>query len=189
MKKFLRVFTTYLAPVLIIGMVVAGCVVFLLDNLPYDDSALDVDLKQQKFVIDNTFLMNDTIGKTLSVESVKQGTNGYVEFEIASKAGGKVKYEIYLTKEDAEPEIDSKFVKIYLTDEKDNAIAGYDSASIPTYYDLRVSEIDPGARVLFSGSLKNKESRKFRFRIWTADTHELVAEEKIFSVKLNVGVK
>lgn len=189
MNKFLKWCATYLVPTFIIGVVVALCISFLLDNLPYDNSALDVDLEQEKFVINNTLLMNDTVGKTLSVENMKVGTNGYVEFEVASKADGKVKFEVYLTKEDADPEIDSKFVKVYLTDENDKAIAGFDSASIPTYYDLRVSEIDPSARVLYSGSLKNKESRKFKFRVWTADTYELTAETKIFSIKLGVGVK
>ena len=42
---------------------------------------------------------------------------------------------------------------------------------------------------LFSGYLKDKGSKKFKLRMWTADTYELSATTSIFSVKIDVNVK
>lgn len=189
MKKSFKRLATYLVPIFIICVVIVACVLFLLDNLPYTDDVLDVNLNQEKIVIDNTFVMNDAMGKMLSDDNENVGTNSYIEFEVTSTVDGKVKYEIYLSKEDAEPEISSKFVKVYLTDENDKAVTGFDVANIPTYYDLRVSDSNPSGRVLYSGVLKDKGSKKFRLRMWTSDTYEVTAETRMFSSILNVRVK
>lgn len=189
MKKVLDFFSTYFLPVIVIGTVVVGCVLFLLDNLPYDNSAINVDMDRQKIVISNSYLMSDELGKRISIDNAIDGTTGYVDFNVESKADGKVKYEIVLIKEDSEPEIDMKLVKVYLTDKNDKFLNNHKLSNIPTYYDLRVSDTDPSGKVLYSGYLKNKESQSFRLRMWTSDTHEIVAEKKIFAVKLKVNVK
>ena len=37
--------------------------------------------------------------------------------------------------------------------------------------------------------LKDKGSKKFKLRMWTADTYELTATTSIFSAKIDVNVK
>lgn len=189
MNKIWKSFSTYIIPVIIIGSVVVLCVLFLLDNLPYDDSALDVSMTQEKVVVNNELLMSDTLGKSISIDSNKNGTTGYVDIDIKSNADGKVKYEVVLVKEDATPEIDSKYVKVYVTNFNDEPFTEYNVSNIPTYYDLKVADTDPGAKVIYSGSLKNKGTAKIRVRMWVADTHEITAETMIFSTKLKVNVK
>lgn len=189
MKKFMNFISTYLLPVIIIGAVVVICVLFLLDNLPYDNNSLDVNLSREKVVISNKYLMSDELGKKISIDNEIKGTTGYVDFDIKSRVDGKLKYEIVLVNEPSDLDIDLKYVKVYLTDSNDKAFSNFDVANIPTYYDLRVSETDASGKVLYSGYLKNKGSQTFRLRMWTSDTHEIVAQQKMFSVKLKVNVK
>ena len=116
-------------------------------------------------------------------------TPGYLEFEVSSSIDRKVEYEKYLTKNDFELEVPPKFVKVYLTDENDVLIESVKSSKIPTYFDLKVSDINPSGRVLYSGNLKNKGSKKFKLRMWVADTYELTVDARNFSVNLNVKEK
>ncbi|MBO5121347.1 MAG: hypothetical protein J6C28_06660 [Bacilli bacterium] len=189
MKKFINIFSTYFLPVIVIGTVVIICILFLLANLPYDNNAINVELDRQKVVVSNGILMSDDLGKKISIDNTIDGTTGYVDFNIESKVDGKVKYEIVLVKEDSEPEIDMKFVKVHLTDINDNDLKNNKLSKIPTYYDLRVSDTDPSGKVVYSGYLKDKENQSFRLRMWVSDTYEIIAEKKIFAVKLKVNVK
>lgn len=189
MKNFNEIFRHLILPIIIIVSVIAVCAMFLMNNLPFNDSHLDVDLKDEKIVLNNSLLLTDTMGKNLNLDNLKVGTTGYTEFEIKSKVDEKIKFEVYLLKEDAEPEVPLQFIKVYLTDENDNVIDGFDGASVPTFYDLKVSNVNLNGKLLYSGSFKNKESKKFKLRMWVADTYELTPSESIFSVKLKVGVK
>ena len=189
MNKFFKSFSTYIVPLIVIGAVVVCCVLFLLENLPYDNSVLDVNISPKKVVVNNDLLMSDSLGKTISLDNYKNGTIGYVDIEIKSKADGKVKYEIILNKEEALSEVDSRFVKVYVTDFNDEALSGYTGSQVPTYFDLRVAETDPDAKVVYSGSLKNKGEVNVRVRMWVADTLEMSPESKIFSSIFSVNVK
>lgn len=179
----------YILPVLIVVVVVIVCILFLLDNIPRDSSALDVSVSRKKIILNNELLLTDSAGKLLTTDNNKIGTTGYIEFEVKSTVDEKVKYEIYLNKENADPELPVKFIKVYLTDENDVALNGYNVSNIPTYYDLRVSDIDPSGKLLYSGTLKDKNSKKFRLRMWVSDTYEITSDTKIFSTILNVKVK
>lgn len=189
MNKLWKSFSTYIFPVIIIGSVVVCCVLFLLDNLPYDNSALDVDISRKKVVVNNDLLMSDTLGKNISNDNYKNGTIGYADVVIKSKADGKVKFELVINKEEVISEVDPRFVKVYVTNFYDEPLKGYNGAQVPTYFDLKVAETDPSAKVLYSGSLKDKGEAKIRVRMWVADTLELTPETKIFSSIFSVNVK
>lgn len=189
MKKFFEWCKYYLLPILFVVGVIIVCILFLLDNLPHDDSDLTVDFSTEKIVINNDLLLTDAVGKNITAETTKVGTTGYAEFEVKSNVDSKIKYEIYLKKEDASPEIPVDFVKVYLTDENDKPLTELVNGACPTYFDLKVADNDLGGKLLYSGSFNNKESKKFKLRMWVADTYELKAETNIFSVKINVKVK
>lgn len=188
MKKIIEFCKYYFTPVLLVIAIIVICMVILLENLPFDNSALNVNLSTEKIVVNNELLLTDSAGKILSLENVKSGITGFVEFEVTSTVNKKVKYEIYLTKEDSEKEVSSKFVKVFLTDENDNAINGFDKASIPTYYDLSIAKGVSSGKLLYSGTLRNKATEKFKLRMWVADTYEMSLDGKMFSVKLNIDV-
>ena len=139
-------------------------------------------------VVSNSLPMTDVVGKTISIDNCIVGTTGYVEFEVKSMVDDKVKYEIYLTTESVNESIPLKFIKVFLSDEKDNALGYFDNDKLPTYYDLRLSTNDPSGRLIYSGYLSDKEKDKFKLRMWVADTYELTSNIKSFSVKLHVKI-
>lgn len=189
MKGFFREYRLIIIPIFLVVVVIVS-LSFILTNVSHDDNALSVDyLTENKIVVSNRLPMTDEVGKMISSTNNKDGVTGYLEFEVRSNTDDKVNYEVYLTKEDLDVEVSPKFVKVYLTDDNDVALGGFDVASLPTYYDLRLSDIDPSGKLLYSGKLKNKGSQKFKLRMWVADTYELTTDSKMFSVRLNVKVK
>ena len=189
MNKFLDSFKHYIFPSLVVGSVFVCCALFLLENLPHNNDDLEVIYSNKKIIINNDLLFNDTVGKRINKENIKVGTTGYIEIDVSSKLDEKVKYELVLTKENAEPEIPLEYVKVYLTDENDNPLVKYDNDKVPTFFDLKVADSDLGGKLLYSGYFKDKGSKKFRLRMWVADTYELTAITSIFSVKVDVNVK
>ena len=101
----------------------------------------------------------------------------------------KVKYEVVLSKEDASPEIPLEYVKVYLTDENDNPLLDSSNGKVLSYFDLKVADSNLSGKLLYSGYLKDKGSKKFKLRMWTADTYELTSTTSIFSAKIDVNVK
>lgn len=179
----------YLIPILIILAVFGCCTLYLLDNIPHSNDDLEVNYSNKKVIINNDLLLTDAVGKNINKDNIKVGTTSYVEIEVSSKLDDKVKYEIVLSKEDADPEIPLEYVKVYLTDENDNLLLDSTNGKVLTYFDLKVAESNLSSKLLYSGYLKDKGSKKFKLRMWVADTYELTATTSIFSGKIDVNVK
>ncbi len=189
MDFFKRHFKTICIYLIIIFVIVLLLLFF--GKKDYDDSAIALNhiVGEETIVIGNGLPMTDEMGKKLSISNFKKGTNGYIEFEVKSLVNDRIKYEIYIKKDNHEVEIPLKYVKVYLVDEDNNELEYFDGSRVPTYYDLRLAEKNPSGKLLYSGSLKKNESKKFKLRMWVADTYELTPEEVNFSVKLDVSVK
>lgn len=170
-------------------LILSGCLFLILDSHS-DNNLLTVSYSSnEKFTISNLLPMTDKVGKKITLESNKNGTTAYLEFEVSASGNKKTSYEIYLVKDTLEVEVPVKFVKVYLTDDNDVALKNFDVANLPTYYDLRISDIDPSGKLLYSGTIKNQDTQKFRLRMWVADTYELTTDVKKFSVKVFVKEK
>lgn len=182
-KVYLGIFLC-LVVVFILGFIIFG-------RKSYDDSALSINYltDSHKAVASNTLPMTDVVGKNISIGNYKENVTGYVEFEVKSNIDDKVKYEIYLTKENRDLEVPVKFVKIYLTDFEDRPLKYFDITEVPTYYDLSLASNNPSGKLIYRGTLKGGQSKKFKLRMWVADTYELTADEVSFSANLNVDVK
>lgn len=189
MSKKMEIVKHYLVPIFIILAVFGFCTFFLLENIPHSADDLDVNYSSKKIIINNDLLLTDVVGKNISEDNLKVGTTGYVEFEVSSKLDEKVKYEVVLTKENASPEIPLEYVKVYLTDENDNPLLDSTSGKVLSYFDLKVADSNLNGKLLYSGYLKDKGSKKFKLRMWTADTYELTATTSIFSAKVDINVK
>ena len=188
MKDFFVKYKVLVISIFIV-LILGGCLFGILGS--YSDSNL-LTIRyssNEKFTISNLLPMTDEVGKTITLESNKEGTTAYLEFEVSSSGNKKTSYEIYLVKDTLDVEVPVKFVKVYLTDDNDVALKNFDVANLPTYYDLRVSDIDPSGKVLYSGTIKNQDTQKFRLRMWVADTYELTTDVKKFSVKVFVKEK
>lgn len=179
---------------LIVGVIAVGIVIILMSLIfkeDYGDDSISFNYlsDNEEIVVSNSLPMTDEVGKNISASNYKSGITEYVEFEVKSNVSDKVKYEIYLTKEDLELEVPVKFVKVYLTDSDDVALKYFDESQVPTFYDLRLADTNPSGKLLYSGTLKSNESKKFVLRMWVADTYALTPEKVSFSAKLHVKVK
>lgn len=190
MKKFVLKYKIYL------GILVALLIILILLGVifgkrSHEQSAISIDYltNDQKISISNALPMTDVVGKNISVDNYKENVTGYTEFKVEPKVKDKVRYEIYLTKEDRELEVPIKFVKVFLTDSQDQPLEYFDESRVPTYYDLRLASSTANGKLIYSGLLKAGESKTFKLRMWVADTYELTAEEVSFSTKINVVVK
>lgn len=189
MKKKLGLRDSFLFVILglLIVVLVLICV-FRAGQIDKED-ALDVRFSHDPVVkISNQISLTDAVGKNISIQSYKDGVVGYVDFEVNSKVSKTVSYEVYLTKENLSLEVPAKFVKVYLTNQNDELLSNDDS-KILTYYDLRLSSVDAGGKLLYSGKLAGEKQQKFRLRMWVADTYELTNESRKFISKINVKVK
>lgn len=130
------------------------------------------------FSIDKALVFSDFSGKHLNAT--------YYDFEILfpnNDNSNKVNYEIIL--KDMGNVIDGKYVKVYLTDQNNNAFMGYKDV-IPVYSAL---EDCFDGKIIYSGSLTNKNlKKKFRLKIWVSDNYK----EKVntgLSYQINVKLK
>lgn len=189
MNKFFKKYGFYIG-VGLLCLIVIIIFSLVLNNTRYDDSAISVEYDDDNVIsVVNVLPMTDRIGKLIGTEANDAGITGYVEFEVKSLVDGKVDYEVYLVKNDVENEVPVKFIKVYLTDENETELINFEKTNLPTYYELKVSDIAPDGKIIYEGSLKNKKSMKFKLRMWVADTYEITAEEKSFSAEVYVRVK
>lgn len=143
-----------------------------------------------KLMIDSSMPITDAIGKKLDYIP-DQEKYGYSEFSVFANMQGmdSVQYEIYAKPVGVAVELPTNYVKLYLTDlDKDVPVDGYDGGVVPTYKDLKVANTDPGAKKVYSGTLKKNETQRFRLRIWLADTYPITTEISSFGVLLYVNI-
>lgn len=132
--------------------------------------------------IDNALPISDESGKKLT------GNTNMFDFTISAKYAGlpSIGYEIY-----TEPLIqglDGKYIKVYLTNQNDIPLSGYD-VTVPTYDNLDNSSIGEGKK-LYDGSLtESGKIEKFRLRIWVSSEYNMPEESRNFSFKVNVKGK
>lgn len=129
--------------------------------------------------INNAVPISDEKGKKLI------GNNNVFDFTVSAKYQGvsAIDYEIYATP--ITQTLDSKYIKVYLTDQNDQAVTGFDSV-IPTYDQLKDSTID-NSKIIYNSSLNQSGiSQKFRLRIWVSSDYNMPETSKKFSFKVNV---
>ena len=138
----------------------------------------------------NKLPMSDAIGKNYSGTGVEKGIAEYKEFTITNPNDKNVQYEIYLKKQNNNKrDIGSNYIKLYLTDDKNNPVDGYEKEKVKSYNDLYSLNNQPDSKLLYSGSLKNGGSKKFILRSWVADTYILSSSEEDFNFDIDVRIK
>ena len=145
--------------------------------------------ESQTIILKNTLPISDELGRNIDGVGTEEGIQGYVVMSIQNNTDKDVNYDIYITKKEIEKEIKENYIKLYLTDEADNPLEGYEQNSVPTYNDM-FSLVDfPAARLLYNGSLKGRENRKVVLRAWLSDSYAVSNEEKSFTFDVNVRAK
>lgn len=138
----------------------------------------------------NKLPLSDDIGKNYTGTGMEKGIEGYSEFTISNPNDRKVNYEIYITKMNVEKnEIKSNYIKLYLTDDQNNPLEGFENNKIKSYYDLYALSDKPGSRLLYKGSLVAGSSKKIILRSWISDTYGFSKTEEEFSFDIDVRRK
>lgn len=129
--------------------------------------------------IQNAIPISDENGKKLT------GNDNTFDFTLSAKFAGvsSIGYEIYATP--VEKTLDTNFVKVYLTDQNDNPVSGFDG-TVPTYEELTDST-EVGSKTIYKSSLTQSDKvEKFRLRVWISSDYNYSEESKRLSFKVNV---
>lgn len=142
--------------------------------------------------ITNAQPMTDAAGMILAASDPGNGIiQGYFDFSVSGNITGTatVNYEIFGTV-DKESTMDPNYIKVYLTDGSSNELpmAGYEGKVIPVYGSLPTAVSDSaGKRLYYSSFSTGNLSKKFRLRLWVADTYTVADASKTFSMHVNVS--
>lgn len=130
--------------------------------------------------IHNATPISDDAGKKLI------GSNNSFEFSISAKYAGlpSIRYEVYT--EPLKATLDERFLKVYLTNQNDVPVSGYD-ITIPTYDSLEASSTGNGKK-LYEGTLtESGKIEKLRLRVWVSSDFDMPANDSYqFSFKVHV---
>lgn len=141
-------------------------------------------------LLKNTLPVSDSIGKSFDGKGTEEGIQGYLEFSVKNKKDTDISYEIIVTEQNTkEDKIKDSFVKMYLTDNQDNPLEGFERSYVPTFYDFYYLVDKPSSKLLFEDSLKKGESKKYRLRVWLSDKYSLSFEPEEFSFDVDVRAK
>lgn len=130
------------------------------------------------YEIDNPKIYSDFKGKRF--------VNDYYDFEIEipedKKSSEVVNYDILL--KDMGNDIESKFIKVYLTNQNNKVLKGFDK-TVPVYSAF-LNGID--GKVIYSGIINGNNSNKFRLRIWISDIYKSKFNSKLaYQVKVKIN--
>lgn len=130
--------------------------------------------------------VSDTLGKNFSVDGIEKGVYGYLEFSVKNNSNSSNEYEIYITKDSLENELDGHFIKFYLTDNSDIPYGEFKKNKLPTYGDLLVPSDKPASRVIYTGVINANEELNFKLRVWLSDSYIISNNEYSFSFNVDV---
>lgn len=156
------------------------------NNLINDE--LDVKFDTSDIInISNVLPVSDTLGKSFSKDSVSEDIQGYVEFSIKNKIKRSVKYQIIVTvQNDSYKKIKENYIKFYLTDSDNNALKGFDSNIIPSFYSLKSINGKKYSKLLYEGILVDGETNNFILRMWLSDSYGKTDIKENFIVDVDV---
>ena len=131
--------------------------------------------------------ISDTLGKTLTGDGTAEGIQGFIDFSIQNTGNRRKKYYLLLREENIESQkIRDNYVKLYLTDRKDEPYPEFLKNSVPTYSDFPVFSVDSSSKVLYEGILEKGETYEFRLRVWLSDSYIISNSEEEFNFFLEV---
>lgn len=156
----------------------------------FSDNSNDVSLVSavDSILLKNNLPLTDTSGKTLDASNVRKEFLNEIAFSVKGigEEDKVVKYEICLINDVTGEEINSNYIKIYLTDNEDRPFNFYNGNAVPVYQNLKISEGRADGKVIYSDVIKGKEIKKFKLRVWLSDAYILNETDRYFSAKIVV---
>ena len=131
-------------------------------------------------MIENALPTADSRGK------LQSGSKNVFDFRIEGYAGTTdTSYEI-MTEDSSGNTFPEEYLKIYLTDQNDNPMPGFEGNNTPLYTSFPKTDDNKG-RVIYRATLHNQSlSQSFRLRIWVSSDYEYREEKRDFRFKVNV---
>ncbi len=137
--------------------------------------------------IKNKIPLSDAIAKKYDGSLIEDGTEGYIEFSILNEHDKMAIYEILLKKNKISPkEIPDSCIRLFLTDDRDMPMNGFDGNVLPLYRDLPYLVDQPSSKLLYSGILEGNSTHKFRLRAWYADHCAISGVPETFQFEVSV---
>lgn len=129
--------------------------------------------------ITNALPTEDSQGKKQS------GSNRMFDFSVSG--GGMISYDVYATQV-GNNTLPGEYVKIYLTDQNDHPVSGYQD-KIPLYSELSdYSYGNQSGKLLYSSKLTSKSTHhNLRLRIWVDSDYRQADRSSTFAFKVNVA--
>ena len=127
--------------------------------------------------------LEDELGKKIKYDSDNSDVQGYYEFEVKATKGSGY-YEIYAVEDEIKKGIYPNYIKVYLTDDNNDPVDGYENVYAPTFYKLTTSSINPNGRRLYYGYIKEKQTKKFILRSWISDAYITNYDTRSFGFKV-----
>ena len=159
----------------------------LINNNEKESNNLDIKYNGvNKVEIKDSLPISDKLGKSLDISSVNDGIQGYLEFEIQNDSNKSINYEIYILRNVVNDEIDTRYIKLYLTDLNGNPLGDFHRSFLPTYYSLNYIDDMPEAKSLFKSTITRKTKEGFVLRAWVSDGYSYHSSENTFSFSIGV---
>ncbi len=141
-------------------------------------------------LLKNTLPISDQLGKDNDGNTGEESVQPYLEFSVKNLNNKSMNYDIILTQQFTEKnQIKDNYVKLYLTDDKDTSMDGFQGNFVPTFYDFYYLTDKPSSKLLFSDSLEKGESKTYRLRVWLSDRYSISFEPEEFSFDVDVLAK
>ncbi len=144
--------------------------------------------------ITNALPIDDEEGKKLPASGKPGLVRGYFDFNInvITHNSTPIQYTIYgVDVTEDGPKLDSKYVKVYLTNgEGELPLVGYQN-NVPTFSSLDdITVHDNGetitGKVLYNGTFNGPKTDYFRLRIWVSKDYQPSGISNRFKMKVNV---
>ncbi len=146
--------------------------------------------------ITNAYPMTEEKGKQIQDEG-EDITKGYFDFEVKSTLGADtiIPYYVYAvdTTEEKGTELDSEYVKVYLTNQEDVPYEQYNKEIVPVYSELEdikgtgTDNNETEGKLLYQDTFTESGRKDFRLRLWVSNDYVPTEEVKKFKMRVDVS--
>ena len=164
---------------------------YVLKDFLYNSSKDSLTIKSSdnlEIILDNNLPLSDKLALQNNKDTVSGDVFKNIQFEVINTHKGSLDFELYLTKEERENEINGKYIKMFLAKENGDIINEFDSNSVPSYDKLNAIDDLPGSRILYRGTIKGNSTEKFDFKTWISDRYRNFDKDEEFVYKIGVRV-
>jgi hypothetical protein len=155
-------------------VVILSC--FFLKSPNYE-KPLFIKISHNNITFNNSLPISDSLGKEMTYSKANRNIQGFSEITITNSNEDKMSYTLVITKKNnSEYQINDNYVKMYLTDENNNPIKGFETEMIPSFPDLKIFRNDSMRRVLYKDVIKKGEEKKFILRSWISDSYAISSQ-------------